>query len=82
MADAQYACPNCHGNRARFDLIRYMTQPIDKDPATGAVRAVLGEPEPDLDHDGAPRMSVRCRSCGFEAPESMFIAAARRQPLY
>jgi predicted RNA-binding Zn-ribbon protein involved in translation (DUF1610 family) len=77
-----YACPNCRGNRARFELIRYFVEPVDKDPLTGEIRAVLGEPVPDRDRSGAPRMSVRCRGCGYEGPESMFIAQARRQPPY
>jgi rubredoxin len=78
----QYACPNCRGNRARFALIRPMVQPVDKDPWTGEIVAVLGEPTQDVDREGRPRLSVRCRSCGFEGPESMFVAQARRQRPY
>ena len=77
-----YACPNCRGNRARFDLIRYYAEAVDKDPATGEIRAVLGEPTLDIDRTGAPRLIVRCPRCGFEGPESMFIAQARRQRPY
>jgi predicted RNA-binding Zn-ribbon protein involved in translation (DUF1610 family) len=77
-----YACPNCRGNRARFALIRYLAEPVDKDPATGEIRQVLGEAAIDLDRGGEPRMLVRCRGCGFEGPESMFVAQARRQPMY
>lgn len=77
-----YACPNCKGNRARFDLIRYIAEAVDKDPATGEIRSVLTEPAPDVDRSGQPRFTVRCRGCGFEGPESMFTAQARRQRPY
>jgi hypothetical protein len=73
----QYCCPNCHGNRARFALVFPLVQAVDKDPRSGRVTATVGEPVVERE-----RRSVRCRSCGFEGPESMFAAEARRRPLY
>jgi hypothetical protein len=81
-APEQYCCPGCRGNRAFFDLIFRMVQAVDKDARTGEVRAARGEPYLEAAADGMLRMDVRCRSCGFEGPESMFIAEARRRPPY
>lgn len=77
METEQYCCPNCHGNRARFGLVFPLFQGVDKDPQTGRVMATVGEPCVEGD-----RCQVRCRSCGFEGPETMFTAEARRRPPY
>jgi hypothetical protein len=73
----QFCCPNCHGNRARFALVFPLVQAIDKDPHSGRVLAAVGDPVVEQE-----RVLVRCRSCGFEGPESMFAAEARRRPPY
>ena len=77
MEAPQYCCPNCHANRAHFELVLQVVQAIDKDARTGQVTAVVGEPEI---RTGA--RTVCCRSCGFDGPEAMFIAEARLRPPY
>jgi len=69
-----YCCPNCHANRAYFALV---VQAVDKDPHSGRVTGVRGEPVIE-----SGQRFVRCRSCGFHGPEGMFVAEARRRPPY
>ncbi len=73
---APYFCPQCHGNRTRFALIRELSQEVKKDPATGNILYAAYEWEEVL-MDGKPFLKVICLSCGFTDYERIFINAAR-----
>jgi hypothetical protein len=70
----RYCCPNCHGNRRRFEVIRHLAQEIEKDPGTGLVEFAADELVTVMNGD-RPELEVICKSCGYRAPELVFIKA-------
>lgn len=72
-----YFCPHCRGNRTRFALIQRISQEVEKDPRTGAIREAAEEWVLESRGD-QPYVEVRCLSCGFEGYEGLFIQAAAR----
>ena len=75
-----YACPRCTGNRASFTLFWPVTWSVRKDARTGRVEELRAGPALATAGASEPDLTVRCELCGFTGPESMFTAAARRQP--
>ncbi len=76
--DRPYYCPQCRSNRMSFRLFYRLVQPVRKDPYTGAVIEAAPGPRPAVPEEAG--LEVQCPVCNFRAPESIFVAAAAREP--
>lgn len=75
----RYCCPKCHGNRRRFTVIRHLAQDIEVNPETGMVESAADELTIVMNGD-RPEFEIVCRSCGYRAPELVFIKAGEHYP--